>query len=282
MADRRKKYNFKVSSKYLLIAFALACFVLLFVTVRFPSGATNIRSFAANMLTPMQNGINKVGKLIYNRVRNFTDINTLIAENEELKSQLEQLRYDYDMLNKDNNELAEYRALYELDQKYVQYPKVAARIIGRDTNNFYATFTIDKGSAEGMQEGMNVLAGNGLCGIIYEVYDHSAKVRSIIDDSASLSGMFSKSSDTCMVNGNLESMLTDGYIDISMISINADVEENAAIVTSHISDKYHQGILVGYAVNIEMDAGNMSRNAKLIPAVDFEHLEYVLIITEMK
>ncbi len=282
MADRRKKYKFKVSSKYLLIAFALACFILLFISARFPGKALDLRTAAANVLTPMQNGINKVGKLIYNRMRNFADINSLIKENDELKEQLNQLKYDYDMLNRDNNELSEYRALYALDQKYIQYPKVAARIIGRDSNNFYSTFTIDKGSAEGMAEGMNVLAGNGLCGIVYEVYEHSSKVRSIIDDAAALSGMFVKSSDTCMVNGNLASMLEDGYIDISMISLNAEVEENASIVTSHISSKYHQGILVGYAVNIETDSSNMTRRAKLIPAVDFEHLEYVLIITELK
>ena len=282
MSDVRKKYKFKVSSKYILIGLALVCFILIFLTARFPENARKLRSAAENFISPMQNGLNKLGKSVYNRFRNFSDINSLIAQNESLKEELNQLKYEYDMIQRDNNELEEYRSLYKLDQKYIQYPKVAARIISRDVNNFYSTFTIDRGSKDGIMVGMNVLAGNGLCGIITDVDESSSKVRSIIDDSSSLSGMFLKSSDTCMVNGNLENMLSNGMIDISMISLNAEIEENAEIVTSHISEKYHQGILVGYAVNITIDSNNMSRRANLIPAVDFEHLEMVLIITEMK
>lgn len=282
MADQRKKYKFKTSSKYILIGLALVCFILIFIYSRFPDNAQKIRSAAQSFISPMQNGLNKVGKSVYNRVRNFSDINTLIADNTRLQSELDQLKYEYEMLQRDNNELEEYRSMYKLDQKYIQYPKVAARIISRDVNSFYSTFTIDKGNNDGIQVGMNVLAGNGLCGIITEVNETSSKVRSIIDDGSALSGMFLKSSDTCMVNGNLEGMLKNGLIDITMISLNAEIEENAEIVTSHISEKFHQGILVGYAVNITLDSSNMSRRANLIPAVDFEHLEMVLIITEMK
>ncbi len=271
-----------MSSKYIFIGIALLCFVLFFISSRFPEQTTGLRSAVANFVTPMQSGLNRIGRSIYNRIVNLSDINTLLEENQALKDELNELKYEYDMLLRDNNELEEYRNLYELDQKYVQYPKVAAKIISRDSNSFYSTFTVDKGSADGIKEGMNVLAGNGLCGIVYEVYDHSSKIRSVIDDTAALSGMSLKSSDTCIVSGNLESILKNGYIDITMISLNAEIEENAAIVTSHISDKYHQGILVGYAVNITLDASGMAYKANLIPAVDFEHLETVLIITQMK
>ncbi len=282
MARRREKYKFKLSSKYIFIGIALLCFVLFFASSRFPLYTYGIRTLAASFVTPMQNGINKFGRSVYSRLTNLAEINSLIEQNEQLKAELDDLKMEYDMLLRDNNELDEYRTLYELDRKYIQYPKVAARIISRDSNSFYSTFTVDKGANQGIAEGMNVLAGNGLCGIVYEVYTDSAKVRSIIDDTAALSGMSLKSSDTCMVTGNLAELLEKGYIDISMISLNAQLEENTAIVTSHISDKFHQGILVGYAVNIELDPSEMSRRAKLIPAVDFEHLETVLIITKMK
>lgn len=283
MADRRKfKYKFKMSSKFLLIALVLACFVLLFISSRFTDSTYNLRSMVSAFVSPMQNGISKFSGTIYNRMSNFSDINSLIEKNQALEDEIAQLKYEMNMLMRDNNELDEYRALFELDQKYIQYPKVAARIISRDSNNFYSTFTIDKGSSQGMQVGMNILAGNGLCGIIYEVYENTSKVRSIIDDTAALSGMFLKSSDTCMISGNLTSMLENGYIDIGMISLNADIEENSEVVTSHISDKYHQGILIGYAVKIQTDASTMTKKAFLIPAVDFEHLEKVLVITELK
>ncbi|MBP5183598.1 MAG: rod shape-determining protein MreC [Lachnospiraceae bacterium] len=282
MADQRKKYQFKLSSKYIFIGIILLCFVLFFVASRFPERTQFLRNIVSNFVSPMQNGINRIGKSIYDRATNISDINSLIEQNTQLKAELDELKYEYDMLRRDNDELEAFRSLYELDQKYVQYPKVAARIISRDQNSLYATFTVDKGEKEGIKEGMNVLAGNGICGIVYEVYEHSSKIRSIIDDTAALSGMSLKSSDTCIVSGNLASLLKDGYIDISMISLNSEIEENAAIVTSHVSDKYHQGILVGYAVNIGLDSSQMAKKANLIPAVDFERLETVLIITQMK
>ena len=54
------------------------------------------------------------------------------------------------------------------------------------------------------------------------------------------------------------------------------------IVTSHISDKYLQGILIGYIQDIKVDSSNMTKTAYLVPAVDFERLDEVLIVTELK
>lgn len=281
MAGKHNKKKIKINPKYLLIVFGVICFVLIFISYQYPEKTVPIRKAAADFISPMQRGINRIGKAINNRIKNFSDINALIEENAQLKDELNQLKYENKMIQQDNHEIETYRSLFELDQKYIMYPKVAARIIGRDSNSFYSTFTIDKGSSDGIMKDQNVLAGNGLVGIVTEVFEDSAKVRSIIDDSSNLSGMSLRSEDTCIVSGNLKS-LVDGYIDISMISLNAELEENSEIVTSHISDKYHQGILVGYAVDIKTDASNMAKEAKLIPAVDFEHLETVLIITELK
>lgn len=281
MARKHNKKKIKINPKYLLIVFGVICFVLIFISYQYPEKTVPIRKAAADFISPMQRGINRIGKAINNRIENFSDINALIEENAQLKDELNQLKYENKMIQQDNHEIETYRSLFELDQKYIRYPKVAARIIGRDSNSFYSTFTIDKGSKDGIMKDQNVLAGNGLVGIVTEVFEDSAKVRSIIDDSSNLSGMSLRSEDTCIVSGNLKS-LVNGYIDISMINLNAELEENAEIVTSHISDKYHQGILVGYAVDIKTDASNMAKEAKLIPAVDFEHLETVLIITELK
>jgi len=281
MARKHNKKKIRIHPKYLLIVFGVICFILIFISYQYPDKTAPVRKIAADFITPMQRGINRIGKAINSRIENFSDISALIEENTRLKDELNQLKYENKMIQQDNHEIETYRSLFELDQKYITYPKVAARIISRDSNSYYSTFTIDKGSNDGIMKDQNVLAGNGLVGIVTEVFEESANVRSIIDDSSNLSGMSLRSEDTCIISGNLES-LVKGYIDISMISLNADIEENAEIVTSHISDKYHQGILVGYAVDIKTDSSNMSKEAKLIPAVDFEHLETVLIITELK
>ncbi len=128
---------------------------------------------------------------------------------------------------------------------------------------------------------MNVIAGNGLVGIVESVGKNYATIRSVIDDSSSVYGMFLKTSDTCVVRGDLEK-LEKGVIGVEMIKKEADIQDGYEVVTSNISDKYLQGILIGYISNITVDSNNLSKTADLTPAVDFEHLEEVLIITEVK
>ena len=126
-----------------------------------------------------------------------------------------------------------------------------------------------------------MLAGSGLVGIVTSVGPNWATVRSIIDDASSVSGMFLTTSDTCIVSGNLE-LLDEGYINVRMIDLNAEIYDNYEIVTSYISDKYLPGILIGYVSNIRTDSSTMSKEAYLTPVVDFRHIEAVLVITELK
>ena len=185
------------------------------------------------------------------------------------------------ILTQEKYELNWYRDLYDLDTKYSEYPKVAATIISREPNSYCNVFIIDKGTDNGIQKDMNVIAGSGLVGIVTDVGKNWAKVRSVIDDDTSISGMFLKTSDTCIVSGNLE-LLDKGYINVSMINLKAEVYDNYEVVTSYISDKYLPGILIGYVSNIGIDAGQMSKEAYLTPVVDFQHLEAVLVITRLR
>lgn len=254
----------------------------MFVSFKFPHLLLPVRDALDSAVIPMQKGINFVGRSISDHMVMLKDIESLQKENERLKDELEQLSHQSQMMTMDKYELDALRELYELDQKYTDYPKVAARIIARESNGWYNVFTVDKGYEDGIAVNMNVMAGNGLVGIVTSVRKNSATIRSIIDDSSKVSGMFLKTSDTCIVSGDLSSLESDGLIKVSMIPLNAEIKENDEIVTSHISDKYQQGILIGYVKNITVDANNTTKTAYLTPAVDFEHLAEVLIITELK
>ena len=128
---------------------------------------------------------------------------------------------------------------------------------------------------------MNVIAGNGLVGIISEAGEHYAKVRAIIDDKSNVSAMFEKTGETCMVKGNMESIF-NGYIDVEMISNNAKIKDGDEVVTSHVSDKFLQGLSVGYIKDIEEDPATLTKKAHLTPVVAFDQLQTVLIITQLK
>lgn len=273
--------KFKLKPRYLLLAGLILCFALIFLSFRYRERFTMVRDAAGMVVTPMQKGINQVGTWILGVIENFRKVDSLIEENNKLKEELEAVSYKNKLLMQDKNELDNLRELYKLDKKYTDYDKVAARVTGTDSDNWYNVFTIDKGSNDGIQVNMNVMAGDGLVGIITEVGHNWSTVRSIIDDKSSLSGMVLNTNATCIVKGNLE-LLDSGYIEVSKIRIDADVKDGDEVYTSYISDKYLQGILVGYIRDIAEDPSGLTKSGHLSPAVDFNQLNYVLVITQLK
>lgn len=280
---RRNDEAFQITilPKHILFVLCFISLVLMFVSYRFPQYMEPVRNVMDVVIAPMQKGINHVGFTISEKVKDFDDMESLREENEMLKQRLEELTEKATLTNQDKYELDALRELYELDKKYTDFPKVAARIIARESNGWYNTFTLDKGSNDGIKEEMNVIAGNGLVGIVTEVRKNTCIVRSIIDDNSKVSGMFS-SGDTCIINGNMNQIKNDGTLPVSMISMNASIVNNEEVVVSHISDKFLQGILIGYVRDIYVDSSSLTRAAFLTPAVDFEHLDEVLVITVLK
>lgn len=207
----------------------------------------------------------------------------VLKENEELKAQVNQLTSDLNTIKLKQYELDNLRELWELDQKYPSYEKVGARVISRSGNNWFSTFLIDKGTNDGITVDMNVIAGSGLVGIVVDVGPNFAKVRSIIDDTSNVSGATLTTSDYCIVNGNLQTMNERQVIEFSGLKKGENAfETGEQIVTSNISDRYLPGILIGYIQDIQENANNLTCSGTITPAVDFEHLDEVLVILQKK
>lgn len=277
----RRRTKLPIEPKVILIAFSLICCILLIVSFQYEEKLAPVKNFAGDVVTPMQKGINSVGKWFSDKVQIVTTMEQLIEENNQLKDKLANISYENKILQQEKYELEDLRQLYKLDEKYASYPKVAARVISRDSNNWYNQFCIDKGSEDGLAVNMNVIAGDGLVGIITEVGTNWSKVRTIIDDKSNVSGMTLKASDTCNVRGNLE-LIDKGLIELELADKNADIKEGDEIVTSHISDRFLEGILIGYVNSISVDSSNMTQSGYLTPAVSFDSLDTVLVITELK
>lgn len=279
MKKRRK--NKWIHPQILYICLSVLCVLLVLLSFKFTDRFAGMKAFVGNVVTPMQKGINSVGKYLSDKADLLTSKETLLAENKELQEKLNDLSYNNKILARENAELDNYRELYKLDKVYPDYPKVAARVISRDGNNWFHVFTIDKGKKDGIQVDMNVIAGNGLVGIVSEVGESYAKVRAIIDDKSNVSAMFQDTGETCIVKGNMESIYK-GYIDIEMISNTAKIKDGDEVVTSHVSDKFLQGLSVGYVKDIVSDPSSQTKTAHLIPSVNFDQLENVLVITQLK
>lgn len=278
---RKKERKIVLQPKHLLYALMFVGVMLIYVSFRYKEKFAPIKSAVVDMMVPMQKGINTVGTFLDHKLVLFESKKALQEENDALKKEIESLKTQNSILVSDGYELTALRELYDVGKKYSDYPMVAASVIAKDSNGYYSQFTVDKGYLDGIQKDMNVIANDGLVGIVTEVGKHYAKIRSIIDDVSYVSGMFLKTKDTCDVKGDLK-LLDEGFIRVEAISLNAKVEDHYEVVTSQISNKYLPGILIGYVSNIEIDSSKMAKTAYLLPVVNFEHLQNVLIITQLK
>lgn len=279
---RRKSKN-KLPSKYWLMGMTTVCVAGMLVSLTANINGGPLNSAAGYVIIPMQKGINSVGTWISDKTDHLKKIGDVMKENEELQAQVDKLTTELNTIKLEQYDLKEYRALLKLDEKYPSYKKVAANVIGKDAGNWFSIFLIDKGSKDGIETDMNVIAGSGLVGIVTEVGPNYAKVRSIIDDTSNVSGMVVDTSDRCIVSGNLQRMNEKQEIVFSNLKDSKDkTKKGAEIVTSHISDKYLQGILIGYVSDISKDSNNLTKSGAITPAVDFEHLEEVLVILDKK
>ena len=279
----KRKPQFTLPTKYILLGMTVLCVTVMFLSFTFNLSGGPLNAVAGYVFVPMQKGINAVGGWMSEKADNLKNLNDVMQKNEELQAQVDELTAELNTIKLEQYDLDNYRALLELDDKYPSYKKVAANVIGKDSGNWFNTFIIDKGSKDGIEKDMNVIAGSGLVGIVTEVAPNYAKVKSIIDDTSSVSGMDLATSDNCIIRGNLQMMNENQEIELSDLKDTDDqVQAGDQIVTSYISDKYLQGILIGYIKDVSVDSNNLTKSGTITPVVDFEHIQEVLVILDKK
>lgn len=270
-------------SKLILFFLSLFCGIMIIVSFALEFTDSPVKDVVGVVLTPIQSGINHVGGWFSGKMDYFEDNLKLAAQNEELQSQVDQLTVENTQLLQDKDELNSLRDLYELDHKYETYEKVGARVISKDdSSNWFSTFTIDKGSNDGLAVDMNVMAGSGLVGIITDVGPNWATVRSIIDDYSNVSAQISETEDTCIIAGDL-SLTDEGTV--RLVKLNdpdSKVKVGDTVVTSQISDIFLPGILIGYVSEIGVDSNNLTHSGLVSTVVDFKDIKEVLVIKNLK
>lgn len=278
----KKKNQMSHTNRYILLGLSIFCILMMALSSFSDKVGGPFKAIANVTVIPLQQGVNHIGGWMGDMKDNFSTMKQLRSENKKLKEQVDALTTENNYLQEERYEFERLQELYKLDQNYAEYEKTAAHVIGKDAGNWFGTFTIDKGSKDGIQVNMNVLAGSGLVGIVTDVGPTWAKVRSIIDDASNISAMAISTSDTCIVSGDMALMST-GQIAFSQMENNDNVVAvGDQIVTSYISDKYLQGILIGSVSEVNVDSNNLTRSGYITPAVDFKNIQEVLVITTTK
>ncbi len=279
---KRKGEKFTIPSKYLLLILTILCCILMVITFTTNLFRGPLNALAGYIVVPFQEGITNVAGWMGDRTDELEQLREVLKINQELQDKVDALTIENTKLQQEKYELNYLRELFELYDNYEQYEKTGARVIARESGNWYHSFTINKGYDDGLRLDNNVLAGGGLVGRITNIGPNWATVTSIIDDDANVSGMILATSDNLIVSGDLQLMSTGNIRFQQLVDSSNKVVAGDKVVTSMISDKYLPGILIGYISSIEKDSNNLTKSGYLTPLVDFEHVEEVLVILENK
>lgn len=252
--------------------------IILILIVIFSNRESNTSFFeniANKLVMPVQNGLTYLKNRVSGNSTFFADINNLKNENKDLKDQnskLEQSLRELENIKTENETLKEYLGLTE---KYGEYKTVPGYIIDKDISNYSKTIIINIGKNDGIEENMTVIADEGLVGHVISVTNNTAKVRTIVDTSSSISCLMSTNKEGIVCKGTLDG---NSELKAMYIPTDANLVQGDSVDTSGLGGIYPKGIHVGTIKKIISTQNIIDRYAIVETAVDFNKLNTVLVI----
>lgn len=258
------------------IVITIVILILIVIFSNADSETSFLENAASKLVMPVQNGLTYLKNKISGNSTFFTDINNLKEENEELSqrnSELEQSLRELENIRSENETLKEYLGLTE---KYGEYSTVPAYIINKDISNYSKTIVINVGIDDGIKENMTVIADQGLVGHVISVTSDTAKVRTIVDTSSSVSCLLSTTDESIVCKGTLEE---ESALKAMYIPDDDGIIQGDSVETSGLGGIYPKGIHVGSIKRVVNTQNATDRYAIVETAVDFDKLDTVLVIT---
>ncbi|HPD88583.1 MAG TPA: rod shape-determining protein MreC [Oscillospiraceae bacterium] len=202
-------------------------------------------------------------------------------ENETLKEQIRDLQeqlVDYESVKRENEQYKDYLGLREENP---DYDFETASVIGRDSTGRFGSFTIDKGSSNGIAVADPVITADGLVGLVWEVGPTWARVRTILDSSVEVGAYDIRTRDSGIVSGDI--LLSEKGM-CQMVSLPRDSGASAGdlIVTSGIGGVFPKNLVVGTLSEISLSGSGLSLTASVTPAADIASVTDVLVIKSFR
>lgn len=145
---KKKRKKITITSQQLLLVLTAVCAFLLIFTFNTNVFEGILKQAAGYVVVPFQNGIATIGGYLADRSDELAQLKDVLALNKDLQEQIDQLTIENNQLQQDRYELNNLRSLYDLDQAYSDYDKIGARVISSETDNWFSSFTINKGEEE--------------------------------------------------------------------------------------------------------------------------------------
>jgi len=252
---------------------AIAAFVLM--------GASRIavldpvENLTLNVTAPVQRGLQSATRPVADWVNNLTDAGSLSSENKRLRDENERLQAE---LARAREDAIAQQQTSDLDAVRRQFPQdtfLDAGVVGRESSGLRALIAIDRGSRDGVRDGMIVVSeGRSLVGTVSRVFDDYAWVTLITDPKSAVSAMVQESRAQGVVAGNY-----DGSLNMEFVGQGAPVKKGDFVVTSGIGGGYPPGVVIGRVSGVDNTEQDLFQTVKVDHLAALSDLERVLVLT---
>ena len=279
MINKRKK---KIEPRYIFLIIIIALVILISILSYALKTDKKLNTFEAII----KDTVVEIQKIVYMPFKNFSSMMTdysslknVLKENKILKSNVEKL----ESLEAENTELKQelQQMKDELNIKHVlsDYDYLNATVVNRNANTWYNNLTIDKGSNNGIEEGMVVINSTGVIGKTTNVSTFSSDVKLITttDTNNKISVKITSGDNhlTGLINGY---DYKTGYLEVEGISNTENVSVGDLVYTSGLGGVFPSGILIGKVKSITTDVYDLSKIINVSPSANFEDINYVTVL----
>ena len=257
----------------LLLAAAL---MLLTLQVRQPErrAVGPVGAVLLAVLGPVQTGLARVSDSVARLWRLYTDIGRLRIENTRLREDVERLGREIARLREQAQATQRLERLLDF-RTATGGRAIGARVIGRDTSQWFAVILVDRGSRDGVRRNDPVVAAEGLVGRVLTVSPTTSQVLLITDTRSAVGVVLQQSREAGVVEGQGQAVVRLKYL-----SRAREVTIGAVVITSGLTGLFPRGLPVGTIVSLVREQGALYQEALVAPAANLDHLEDVLILAE--
>jgi rod shape-determining protein MreC len=204
---------------------------------------------------------------------------------ETARTEIAQLQERIDTLERENEELreieGEYQLLLDLFNRARQapdYQRLTASVIGQDSGQSVRSIIIDKGSADDVRVGMPIESARGLVGQVFRTTPNSSQGILITDSSSAVPARLGTSRATGILRGGG----VGGSLTMDWIDLKHQIEVGEVVLTSGLGGRFPQDLVIGRVIEVDRREAELFQRAIIQPAVDFDSLEVLFVITDFE
>jgi len=249
---------------------------LVMLTVYFREGDDGVLHGARRVTLEVTAPLARAGTAITSPIRSigsfFEDLGASRERVQALEEQNAELRTRLAELEEARQENERLRALVDFAEER-KFAKLGAEVIRRPISIWEGVILIDRGSNDGIEPGMPVIAAQGLVGQIAEVSAHSSSVRLVTDQLSGVAAIVQSSRTPGVVRGSVDGSLSLDFVDRTYLPVEGDV-----VITSGIGGVYPSGIVIGDVVAVDDRHGELYPRIRVASRVPISSIEEVFVL----